>query len=107
MAGGRLGSPGAGGCVRRARRAHVAGSQAAIQPRAPAMISAPVHPATQRDGLINHSIINQAAVVGSHRCLHDLMSGSHPALEDSLAGDDAGLVSVFASLVPELAPCSD
>ena len=73
----------------------------------PAMISAPIHPATQRDGLINQSLINQAAIVGSHRCLHDLMSGSHPALEDSLTDDDAGLVSVFVSLVPEPPPCSD
>ena len=80
--------------------AHVKENHAAVVPAA-------VYPTTQRYRLFDQIFIDQTAVVGSHRCLHDLMSGSHPALEDSLAGDDAGLVSVFVSLVPEPPPCSD
>jgi hypothetical protein len=39
-----------------------------------AMIPAAIYPATQRYRLIDQILIDQAAIVGSHRCFHGVVS---------------------------------
>ena len=62
------------------------------------VVSAAIHPATQRDRLIDQTVIDQAAVVASHRCFHGVLSRPQLALEDSLFDEPEGLVSAFLVL---------
>ena len=53
---------------------HHAFPVAHIEENHTAMVPAAVYPATQRHGLIDQILIDQAAVVGSHRCFHGVVS---------------------------------
>ena len=53
---------------------HHAFAVAHVEKNDTAMIPAAIYPATQRHRLIDQILIDQAAVVGSHRCFHGVVS---------------------------------